>query len=85
MLEILGVFAGLAALLLMCNNEYFLSKCFKKLHLPCTIRVHKVHGIFEDSSDSKVYTYDKEEARNSFRFNVDLNIDGMIIKYYGRY
>jgi hypothetical protein len=69
---------------MVCNNEYCLQRLLKKLHLPCSIRVHKVHGLYEDDSDSVFYTY-SETKRDPFRFNVDLNIDGMINKYHGRY
>ncbi len=55
---------------------------FKKMHLPCSIRVHRIRGL--EKNDNYVYNYDFSKYDNS-RFNVDINASGNIIAYHGRY
>jgi len=66
----------------VCCQTYLLHLVCRRLHLPCSIRVHRTRGL--DGDDDLLQTY-PTSARNPYRFNVDQNIDGNIIKYHGRF
>jgi hypothetical protein len=58
--------------------------CWKQCckHLPCSVRVHKIDGLYED--DFRMNTY-SPSTKDPYRFNVDVSIDGFITKYHGRF
>jgi hypothetical protein len=66
----------------VCCQTHLLNLIFHKLYLPCSIRVHRTRGF--DGDDDNVQTY-SQSAHNPYRFNVDQNIDGNIIKCHGRF
>jgi hypothetical protein len=63
----------------LCGQAFRLNSA---LRCPCSVRVLRSSGIDED--EEQVYVY-LPSAYDPYRFNVDVNIDGMITRYHGRY
>ncbi len=73
---------GFLVLVIMLCDFHNLQWIFRKLHLPFSFRVHRFKGLYDDDDILKIYP---PSPNNPMRFNVDVNIDGFITKYYGRY
>lgn len=82
MAAIFGIVCLMPILWFACCQASLIQFFLNKLYLPCTIRVHKSTGLDEDEDYTTNYPLSKKDP---FRFNVDVNIDGNIIKYHGRY
>ncbi len=77
-----GVLCFIPVLWFVCCQASMLQLLLTKLHLPCKIRIHKVTGFDNDEDHVTLYPFSQ---KNVLRFNVDVNIDGNIIAYLGRY
>lgn len=69
------------AMCMIFNQISLLELLCTKLHLPIEFRVHQWYGL-DDENFIKKYP---ASPHNPWRLNVDINIDGMIVKYHGRY
>ncbi len=65
-------------------NAHLINCCCKRLHLPCTVRVHRTSGVDDDGSDDIVNHY-SNNTRDPYRFNVDVTVNGRITRFHGRY
>jgi hypothetical protein len=55
---------------------------FKKCKLPCSIRVHRVEGLGDDDWYDNKYP---DSPHDPYRLNINVDIDGIVCKYHGRY
>ena len=69
-------------------QPFFFDYVLGILHIPLIIHVRNIHGLY---GDVQPYLYTLSERhpwrlkKNPWRFNVDVNIDGIVNKYHGHY
>jgi len=66
---------------LICQIGLLQTVCYY-LHLPFVFRIHKSTGLDDNEDVTQTYA---PSPYNPYRFNVDINIDGIITKYHGRF
>jgi hypothetical protein len=82
--EVILIFNGVVFVcifLLHFIQVHLLQNICRLLHLPFIFRVVRSTGLDED--DTEVYEYDPSPY-NKYRFDVEVNIDGMIRKFIKR-
>ena len=63
-------------------QAFCLQNLFRKVGLPIHFRIHRATGLEPEEEIVHVYPV---SARDPYRLNVDVNIDGVITRYHGRY